>query len=431
MRVIGFILANLMFVGVAWGQITTVRGEDEDEFKRTIRTDTEGRLQTVQAQSLLDSCDATTDWAALNSDTTGLATSTDHVQGVASLEFDKVDGAANTVYGGIDKTLTAIDIGQYMANGGFIFMSLNVSSLADIEYCFIRLGTDSSNYSEWRADDDDLTTGWQQISYPFYLPSSAGSTGDGINPGSVTYIAVGCAFDNESDTLANIRVDNLAVNSVMQSSVIVSSIVTMPSNPVYVHNTDGTNLAYIAPSTADDLSKAENGIKVEAVAKYDDGAGLDTGKVGSAGEILMTDVATRPGENVGLNAREVKVSYLGVSEPVKTDPTAVDDTAISATTGIIILGPVKTLPDGRFCIYVKNAGGGSGDDFADVEIHDSPDGSSGWVTTNTWTSCDTLTAGSDLCKYCSDESMGWIQVKAKCGAGDDTTAEAWLKQVRR
>jgi len=410
---------------------TVIKGEDVDEIKRVIQTDTEGRAQAVQAQLSLHNCDDKTDWTALSNDTTGIDVDLDHTEGSKSLEFDKVDGTDNTVFGGIQKTLTAVNIEQFMENNGFIMVSLNVSATTDISYCFIRLGTDASNYNEWRVDDDALSTGWQQIRYAFYAPSSAGNLGNGMDAAVITYLALGCAFDAETDTLADIRVDNIAVNTNFQTSADLSSqvsaaIATPNVNVVKIGSQDAKLLV-----SGDNLSKSEGGLKVEAVNYGDDGTALDIVKLGATGEVQMTDVATRPGENSGINAREVKIAYLGVSEPAKVGPTAVDDTAISATTGIIILGPTKTLANGRFCVYVKNVGGGSGDDFSDVEIQDSPDGSSGWVITNTWTSCDTLASGSALCKYCTDDPMPWIQVKARCLATEDTTADAWLKQVRR
>jgi len=203
------------------------------------------------------------------------------------------------------------------------------------------------------------------------------------------------------------------------------------ANPIYVLLSDGTTPFYVAPATAAGMSKSENGIKVEAVAYLDNGTSLDPAKAGATGEMQVTDVAVRPGENPSLNAREMKVAYLGTSEPTKVGPTAVDDTALSVTTGTVILGPTKVLPNGRLCVYVKNVGGGSGNALSDVEIYDSPDGSSGWDDANTWTSCDGLTSGTKLCKKCVDDPWPWIQVKARCAAGEDTTAEAWLRQVKR
>jgi len=463
-RILGFLFAVLALAfannSLAQNRVI-VQGEDEDEFKRTLRMDTKGKPEIVQAQSLLDGCEATDGWTALSNDTTGIEVDLDHVQGAKSLEFDKVDGTDSTVFGGVQRTLSpAVDVAQYMSNNGYIVLSMNLSSIADIDYCLVRLGTDASNYNEWRVDDDSLSIGWNQIRFHFFSPSTAGNTGSGISAASVAYEAVACAFDLETSTLADIRIDNLTVISGLQTSSDTTSQVPAPSNgggmpvdiaaqsltavkvskdasantlanPIYVILSDATTPFHVVAATSDDLSKALAGIKVEAVAKFDDGTALDTGKIGATGLIEMEDGSVRPGENATINAREVKISHLGVTEPGKTGPTAVDDTALSATTGTVILGPVKTLGNGRFCVYVKNVGGGAGNDISDAEIYDSPDGTSGWVDTNTFKDCDGLAAGQAMCKYCTNDAWGWVQVKARCATGENTTVDAWLRQEKR
>jgi len=231
------------------------------------------------------------------------------------------------------------------------------------------------------------------------------------------------------DTSANALGNPILV----QLSDGTNAFLTTTTYPGYLRLQDGTGttLGYVATATAAGLSKSENGLKTESVIYLDNGATLDPATSGATGELNTTDVAVRPGENAGLFAREVKVAYLGITEPAMQGPTAVDDTAISATTGTIIFSSTKVLPSGRYCVYVKNDGGGTGNAFSDVEIHDSPDGTSGWVITNTWTSCDTLVAGAALCKYCDDFATGWIVIKARCAATEDTTAKAWLVQVKR
>ena len=92
----------------------------------------------------LCSTDSVGDWTVLGNDTVNLATSTNHVFGTNSLEFDKVDGAANTVFAGIRCTITAISANKYMEEGGgFLLCALYLSSVADVNYGFVRLGTDS------------------------------------------------------------------------------------------------------------------------------------------------------------------------------------------------------------------------------------------------------------------------------------------------
>ncbi|MFO7902298.1 MAG: hypothetical protein R6U98_06550 [Pirellulaceae bacterium] len=204
--------------GVSKGRI------NGDGKTQALNVDDDGRQ--VTRQIVIDECDATTGWAGLNTDTTGVAAALDHVFGAKSLEFDKVDGAANTVFGVVAKTLSpALNLTTLLENSGVVQYSLNVSALTDIDYCLLRLGTDSSNYNEWRVSDDDLSTGWNLLRFNIDVPSTAGNTGDGWSSGAVTYVAVGCAFDAQDDTIADVRVDHIVAYSgqLVSSEVGVSA----------------------------------------------------------------------------------------------------------------------------------------------------------------------------------------------------------------
>jgi hypothetical protein len=100
-------------------------------------------------KSVIDDCDAVTGWTALGNDTTGIAVDLDHVLGSKSLEFDKVDGTDNTKFGGVQKTLSSVDLDDHVKDGGYIFYPINVSALTNIDYCFVRLGSSSTAYNEW------------------------------------------------------------------------------------------------------------------------------------------------------------------------------------------------------------------------------------------------------------------------------------------
>lgn len=181
-----------------------------------------GVLRTQAQQHYhIDECEATTGWTVLGNDTINLATTTNHVCGQLALEFDKVDGAANTKIAGIQKTITSFDFTPYHKGGGFALCSFYVSSLTDVDYTFLRLGTDSSNYSEWRCSADDLEEGWNLCRYTACKPSA--KVGNGWNSAAITYIAVGVAFDAETDTLADIAVDHIAANTGLLTSVPVEA----------------------------------------------------------------------------------------------------------------------------------------------------------------------------------------------------------------
>ena len=165
----------------------------------------------TQDRENLGNFNSITDWAALSTDTTGLEVDVIHLLGTKSIEFDKVNGAANTIFSGATLTLSkAVDCSRFSANDK-IYSALYVSSIANIAYAYIRLGTDASNYNEWRLDDTSITAGiWQVFSVALSATELA-VTGDGWDPSAVAYINVGTAHDIETDALADIRFDHLFI----------------------------------------------------------------------------------------------------------------------------------------------------------------------------------------------------------------------------
>lgn len=186
----------------------------------------------TQPTLVLDACDSTSGWTAFNVDTTGLVTDLDHVLGSKSLEFDKVNGTSNTKYGAIKRSLSSVDISDYLKACGSINVSLNISTVAAVEYCLLRIGTSSSHYNEYRVEDEDLVTGWQSLAFPICEPSTAGNTGDGMDATDLRYLFVGCYFDLETSTLADLRIDNIFVKAGSASSgfsAIITAIEYMSS----------------------------------------------------------------------------------------------------------------------------------------------------------------------------------------------------------
>jgi len=168
---------------------------------------------TYPDQEELGDFSATTGWTALNTDTTGLATHANHIIGTNSMEFDKVDGAANTVFGAIQRTPSpALDLSRFGANDE-LQSYFTVSDVTNIAYAFVRLGTDASNYNEWRLSDASITINiWQ--AFPIALAGcQIAVVGNGWNPAVVTWVCVGIAFDAEANALANIRWDCLRIYS--------------------------------------------------------------------------------------------------------------------------------------------------------------------------------------------------------------------------
>lgn len=186
-------------------------------------------IEISQSRKLIDNCEATTGWTALSNDTTGIATDLDHVAGKNSLEADAVDGAAGATAKGIQKTLVSMNLKSYVSNGGYISYSIYLSATTDIAYCFVRLGTSSSHYNEWITDDDSLAAGWNYVRHTAYEPYSAGNTGNGVNWLKVKYVAIGCEFDAQDDTLADMRFDNIEA---IRGLSVTSTLLTESSDPI-------------------------------------------------------------------------------------------------------------------------------------------------------------------------------------------------------
>lgn len=218
----------------------------KDDVHATAHADTDGDYAPVttnehdilrtQAQQHfgLDECNSVEGWAAVGDATTGngdasaLATDVNHVYGTASIEFNKVNGSGPTE-ATIARTITSIDLDVYHKGGGIIVMSLYVSSVADIKWAFVRLGTDATDYNEWRIDDDQLTEGeWNLLRFPMMSPSYDGNEagGDGWNSAAVVYLAVGVEFDAEDDELADIKVDHIAVNTGLRTTADITAEIT-------------------------------------------------------------------------------------------------------------------------------------------------------------------------------------------------------------
>jgi len=204
-----------------------VAGADGDY--SSLSVDVGGFLRTkMQPLFLVDACTATADFSVLGNDTTNLATNSNHLAGTASLSFDKVDGAANTKIAGIQKTLpTTINFFKVAGVLGYIQSMVYLTDITDCDYFFVRLGTDSSNYNEWRISIGDAWTAgiWETVQIAISEPNYAGSTGNGWVATAVDYMAFGVAFDAETDTLANILVDRIVfAGGILTTSDITASI---------------------------------------------------------------------------------------------------------------------------------------------------------------------------------------------------------------
>lgn len=190
--------------------MTQVTRSPADSFSANSRSGTVSPfVALVQDAEVIDDMNAVTGWAVLGNDTTTLAASDEHVVGTNSISFAKVNGAANTVNAGIDKTIASVDLSRFGPTAT-IQVGVQVSSVANVDKAFVRLGTDSSNYSEWLLDDGDITAGvWTEGSLA--LSTAEDVTGDGADMSAITYVAVGTTHDAETDALAAILFDHVRV----------------------------------------------------------------------------------------------------------------------------------------------------------------------------------------------------------------------------
>lgn len=186
-----------------------------------------GGLQVAPEQHhIIDSMNATTGWSALGNDTLNLATTKKHILGTDALTFDKVDGAANTIFAGIAKTISSVDLGKPSPHD-LIQTACYIPNIDDVSYVFIRLGTDSSHYNEWRIEDTALTAAiFETLLFNVGDASYAGITGNGWDPSAVTYVAIGVAFDAETNELAEIIFDELSFHTNQHTSAELNAEVS-------------------------------------------------------------------------------------------------------------------------------------------------------------------------------------------------------------
>jgi len=157
------------------------------------------------------------------------------------------------------------------------------------------------------------------------------------------------------------------------------------------------------------------GIATASVMYADDGATLDPLKVGGSGELQITDVATRPGENVADNLREINKKNTQEVTP------AYENTATIGTATVTIFASREVINDPNFCLWVKNTDGV--DPIIDVDIEGSPDGTE-WVDLG-WAACDGLVAGS-TCVYCvSGNAYRYIRGRGTAADANQASSRVW------
>jgi len=149
-----------------------------------------------------------------------------------------------------------------------------------------------------------------------------------------------------------------------------------------------------------------------------DGATLDMMRIGAAGELQVTDVATRPGEDAANDWKKVRKTEIATLAPAKTTTAAIGAVAT------IVLASTEVLSWPSYCIYVKNLDGA--DSFTDIDYQTSPDATS-WVDLTEPAACDTLAPGV-MCVFCeSGNAYRYVRVQVTGAAGPTiSSVDAWL-----
>ena len=168
-------------------------------------------VSIVQDREMLGDFTAVTDWTEYSGDTANLAVHSDHILGTKSIEFDKIDHGDNQSHAGAYMTIPSVDLSRF-APSDVIQSAVYVSAApGNISYAFIRLGTDNSNYNEWRLLVGDLTGA---IWSPFEKSLDQAQVtvvGTGWNPAAVTHVGIGVMFDAEGRALADMKIDHVAI----------------------------------------------------------------------------------------------------------------------------------------------------------------------------------------------------------------------------
>lgn len=342
---------GVLFLGVHDAEASKISVAEED-YDHLHIGELGGLSVEPEQHNHLDEMDATAGWAALGNDTLNLATTTNHLTGTNALTFDKVDGAANTVIAGIDKTITSVNMGELDLHD-IVQTVCFLSSIALVDYVFVRIGTDSTNYNEWRVPDTELTAGeFVILGLSVGAASQTGATGNGVRWDDIKYIAVGVAFDAETNTLSGIIFDQLGIFTGHHTTASLSSEVSTSLN------TSNINLQKIGGSVVtkgagnasngsqriviatDDVNLAAIKTSVEIIDDWDEtnraAVNIISGQVGVTGGsgvtgaavqrvVLATDVALPAGTNA--------IGKLSANSGV--DIGDVDVTSISAGSNLI------------------------------------------------------------------------------------------------
>jgi len=207
---------------LAWeaGKAAVPGAEDitatEDDLKVTLTADRIG-VPFVVTATAVDGGGADTQTLTMaivaDNDTSNVVATAEHVLGISSIEFDKIDGTVNSVRAGFYIILDeAIDLSRFCGKDE-IEAAFLIPDLTDVDTVELRLGTDDSNYSEWWMEDGIITQAIWQIFEAKLSEVQTTVVGNGCDLGAVKYIAFVVEFDAAADTLADMFLNYIMVRS--------------------------------------------------------------------------------------------------------------------------------------------------------------------------------------------------------------------------
>jgi len=174
-------------------------------------------VATCQDREMITDGSDYSKWTVLNDDTANLTEHANHIIGTRSIEFDKVDGAGNTLYSGIYRADLDLDLSRFLADD-LLMAYFYVSAKTNLVSVNIRLGTDASNYSEWSLLAASITAAvWQEFKKAL-KDVTIGVTGNGCNLAAVKYACFVVVWTAETNTLADIRLDSIYMKSIAPAS---------------------------------------------------------------------------------------------------------------------------------------------------------------------------------------------------------------------
>ena len=156
-------------------------------------------VRPIRDRTVIDPMTDASSWSETG-DAIVLENANTNILGANSIVAGKPGAVALT--SGMDKTLSKpVNASEFLAND-LLTLTVFILSLSDIASLAIRLGTNSTNFSEWVIPDTDLTTNaWNIVSVPLGSPVVANQLGSGHNFANIRYVSVFFTFDNTANAL--------------------------------------------------------------------------------------------------------------------------------------------------------------------------------------------------------------------------------------